>query len=351
MTADTPTPAALIASAREHIVSLEQEVINLGARRRALLMAGGQTDEITKFDLEHSRLKAQVAAEEERIAILSEQIHQEHVAEALERKGKQIDKLARKLKQSDKLALELEAKFGECVGLFRKLCRERGELISAFQSGDHEVAAAVNNAQGAALSTQSIGELMAYELYRQGAVPPVPGQPIPDIPSFPLKAICPRLELTSTPNLIKPFSEAIAQASEYAAELLKTGRAPSIMNEVQASPDGPPRTAAQMHLNELLAKMAAAAQDPAREAEYMLIVQQVAVVQDKVEMERQAVSQAVAATAEQPKGSPAEQRLDALRRRSVKMVYAQESNSIEYAKLSAQIAVLTAELKQQGVTV
>jgi hypothetical protein len=292
-----------------------------------------------------------VAAEEERIAILNEQIHQEHVAEALERKGKQIDKLARKLEKTNNIAKELESTIAKAVELFDKLCHERGSLVPMFQAGDHEVAAAINNHEGAVLTPSSISALLSFELYRQFARPTVPGISKSDEVSFPLKAINPNLG--GTPQTIKPFSAAIAQASEYTVSLLKTGRAPSIMTEAQASSDGPPRTAAQLHLAELLAKMAAAAQDPAREAEYMLIVQQVAVVQDKVEMERQAVSQAVADadTADRPKLSPAEQRLDALRRRSVKMVYAQETGTMEYVKLSAEMAVLTAELKQQGAVV
>jgi hypothetical protein len=351
MTDDTPTPAALIAIARERIVSLERELINLGARRRSLLMSGAQTEEIAKFDLEHARLKAQVAAEEERIAILNEQIHQQEVQNAIAQKDKQIARLSKKLKQTDELAKELESTIGKAVELFDKLCHERSSLVPMFQAGDHEVVAAINNHQGAVLTPSSISALLSFELYRQCARPTVPGVPKSDEVSFPLKAINPNLG--GMPEAIKPFSAAIAQASEYTVSLLRTGRAPAIMTEAQASPDGQPRTAAQMHLNELLAKMAALASDPSREPDYLLILKEVALAQDKVELERKAVSQAVADadTADRPKGSPAEQQLDALRRRSVKMVYAQESNAIEYAKLSAQIAVLTAELKQQGVTV
>jgi hypothetical protein len=337
------SPAAKIERARANVQQLDAVLAGLNAKRRDVLMADGAASELAKFDAEADRIWRERKTELERIEGLSEIIHKQQVAEAIERKDARIKEHAAKLEATNDLAKEIEQGFAQLVAKFRKLCAERASLLPYFRAGDPEVQAATNTALGAALTVASISELMAYELYRAGVTVPVPGQTVD--PSWPVRAICPRTDWTSTPEKIKPFAQAVAQASSYALELLKTGRAPAIL---AAPAEGDTRTPAQIELAELLKDQMKLANDPDREQEYFDLMKKVAAVTDRVETERQAIAQAPAAEAAASQG---QQRLDDLRRRSTAMVYRGETATPEYAKLAGQIAGLTAILKQQGVVV
>jgi hypothetical protein len=109
----------------------------------------------------------------------------------------------------------LEATITRAIDLFHKICKARVETMPVFQLGDSEVAAAVNNHEGAALSASSVAALLSFELYRQGArIVTVPGQPVVE-PSWP-KPLCPRLDLQLTPEKISSLSSALETATRYA---------------------------------------------------------------------------------------------------------------------------------------
>jgi hypothetical protein len=339
-----PSAAQKIETARQRVAELDGQLADLAGRRRALLLAGAPASEVGKFDLELDRLKREQATEQERIEGLAEEIRAQEVKATIARKNKQIERNAKKLAASLDDAKELEATIGKAIEIFHRICKARSELMPTFRLGDPEVDAALANPEGAALTPSSIATCLAWELFRQGARPiTVLGAPIVE-PSWP-RPVPPRLEWAATPEKVKPFTDAIARANDYALSLMRDGRAPALLAASQVGTDV--RTEAQVQLAELLKKQMELAQDPERESEYMELIEQVAVLQSRVDAERVAISKEAAATekAERPQaGSAAQRRLAELQQKSAKLVYDMQSHTPEYLKVSDELAKVAAEV-------
>lgn len=341
-----PTPVQKIEAARQRVAELDAQLGDLAGKRRGLLIAGAPADEIARFDGELERLKCEQATEQERIDGLAEIIREQEVKAVIARKEKQIERNAKKLDQTLKDAKELERIVANGIEIFHRICKTRNDLLPQFNLGDPETDMGIRNPDGAAMSPQSIATLLAFELFRQGARPiTVPGTPIVE-PSWP-KPISPRLEWAATPERVRPLSETLAAANNYALELMRTGRAPALLAAAEQQAAGETRSAAQIHLGELLSRQAALANDTSKEAEYMLLMQQIAIVQDKVEAERAAFTREVASTeaAERTAGkTPAQIRLGELQMKSAKLVMDQRSHTPEYLKISAELAAVADEV-------
>jgi hypothetical protein len=334
------TPADQLATSRSALASIEAQAGELSGKRRAALVSGGTNAEIGKLDAEIEKLRALGQIERDRIEGLTETIRKQEVAEVIKRKDEQIERLSKELDLSAEDAREIQAMVGELVSRLRHMCKARSGVLPMFRSADPEVEAAANNPDGAALTPSSVVTLVANEFFRQGRVAALPGVSAVE-PTWPAP-ICPRIEWISTPERITPFSDRIAQANRYAVSLMRDGRAPALL----AQPGEDARTSAQVQLGELLKRQMELAQDPSKESEYLQTMQQVAVLQDRVEAERAAVTKEVVATeaAERPQGSSAQKRLAELQQKSAGLVIGGLAHTVEYFKLCREIAPLAAEV-------
>jgi hypothetical protein len=330
-----------LTAARQRQAEIELAISMLGNKRKEMLLADDRTEPIVSIDKDISDLRALAQIEADRVEGLGEEIKNQQVAAAQRRKQATIDRLEKKLNGTVDLAKELEATIGKSVEIFHRIVKARGEFLPVFARGDSEVAIAVDNFQGAALTGGSIAALVKFELFRQGAQPwgaTVPG--LQQVPSFP-GGVSPGRNLDLTPEKVPSLATAIANASRYAINLMRGGRAPGLLSE-QADES---RSPAAVKLGELLAKQVELAEDPDREAEYFAVMAEIVPLQSQVDAEREAM-QAVAAERQPETRSPDEVKLDQLRRQQVSMVEHGIYSSAEYSDIMRQIAPLAEMIEQ-----
>ena len=184
-----------LTAARERVASIEAEIAALADKRKARLVANDSAAQIAAgIDKQVADLQALAEIERARIEALGEEVRKADVQAVIKRKTAQIERLQKKLEGTVDDARLLEATITRAIDLFHGICKARVETMPVFQLGDSEVAAAVNNHEGAALTASSVAALLSFELYRQGArVVTIPGAPVTE-PSWP-RPICPRLDL------------------------------------------------------------------------------------------------------------------------------------------------------------
>jgi hypothetical protein len=276
------TPDDALGIARSALASIEAQHGELAGKRRAAPLTGASAPEVGKIDAEIERLQHAAQTERDRIEILAEEVRKVEIQAAVKRKGATIDRLEKKLAGTVDMARELEHTIARAIDLFHKICRARVETMPVFALGDSEVAAAVNNIDGAALSASSVTALLSFELFRQGErVATTPGVP-PTEPPWP-RPLCPRIDLQLTPDRVRPFSAALEAASTYAVRLMREGRAPALLSSEQVSKDD--RTPDQQRLEELLKKQSEQSATPPYDVDPALM-REIEALTDKLQAER-----------------------------------------------------------------
>jgi hypothetical protein len=267
------------------------------------LIAGDTASAINRIDDEITALKRAERTERDRITLLTKQAEREEREGIARRRAATIARVETKLAEADALADELQAGILKNDQLFRRIVRIREDCRPVFSLGDSHINASINNHEGAALSAPAIVLLLRHDLYRVGARPFAGGTSGAHVePSWP-GGLCPRLEWQLQPDRITPLSTALRNASAFAISLLRGKETISIDSPpdpqpttpeqitttpkaapVQAAAEQPPSHSApqsngaqsESRLAVLLKAQSDLASDPAREAEYMAVVQQIA---------------------------------------------------------------------------
>lgn len=259
---------------------VEKELADLNARieqehdrrEQALLAADGNA--LDALDLTISRLQRAQGRAQERLRLLQKQAEADEQEAVNKRRQALRERFAKKLAGADADAVELQATVERMVMLYRRIITTREEARAAWPISDAHLNAAVGALEGACLSGSGVKALLSYEFYRVSADPFLGGVPgerrQPSLPG----AVSPRIDQQLQPDKIKPFSDALRQASEFAVSAMQSKLDPlRAFNEPVASVDGE-RTDKEQQLAALLKKQAELANDitPEGEAKYMAVV-------------------------------------------------------------------------------
>ena len=269
--------AALVAETERELADTQRRIEELRDKREAALLAD-DTNALDAIELTVSRLQRTAGRQQERLRLLQAQVQADEADAVNKRRAALRERFAKKLAEADQAAVELQETVARAVVLYRKIIDIRETARAAWPISDSHLNAAVGALEGAALSGSAVKALLSYEFYRQSADPyqfGVPGERRqPSLPG----AVSPRIDQQLNPSAIKPFADALKQASAFAIDAMRTKLDPlRAFGEPVASVDGE-RTDKEQQLAALLKKQAELANDitPEGEAKYMAVVAELA---------------------------------------------------------------------------
>jgi hypothetical protein len=169
-------------------------------------------DDVRLAQGEVARLKLALASAEERArAVETERITKARAA--------QIERIEALAAERDQVGHELAAAVKILDEAFRKLIALAREITDALPLGAHDPAACL-------LSPGSITRALQHEIFRVGSRPHLlGGQDEPDALINLPGGLSPAIELVNAPDRITPFVKALAQASQYLSQIMRTGAA------------------------------------------------------------------------------------------------------------------------------
>jgi hypothetical protein len=266
---------ALVKEVEHELADSNRRIEELRDKREAALLAD-DTNALDAIELTVSRLQRTAQRQQERLRLLQQQVQAEESAEIAKRRAALRERFRKRLEEADQAATELQETVARAVVLFRRIIDIRETSRAAWPISDAHHNAAAGALEGACLSGSAIKALLSYEFYRISADPFLGGVPGERRQQSLPGAVSPRLDQQLNPSAIKPFADALKQASAFAVDAMGTLdplRAAQNIGEAVASVDGE-RTPAEQRLSALLAKQAALANDitPEGEVKYMEVV-------------------------------------------------------------------------------
>ena len=232
------------------------------------------------FDAEIAALEKLSARQAERIKLLEQQAQQREAEEIARRRQQLREQFAKRLAEADAAAVELQATVERMAVLYSKIITIREEARASWPISDAHHNAAAGAVEGAALSGSAVKALLSFEFYRHTDVflGGVPGERRhPSLPG----AVSPRIDQQQNPSAIKPFADALKQASAFAVEAMQTKLDPlRAFGEPVASVDGE-RSPAEQKLAALLKLQNELASDLSRESEYLDVVNRIAALSNE----------------------------------------------------------------------
>ena len=245
-------------------------------RKRAAALIADDSAALDVIEVTQARLQKAARRARERLRLLQQQAEQEEQAAVQKRRAALRERFAKKLAEADADAVELQTALAQVVRLYRRIIEVRESARAAWPISDAHHNAAVGAIEGACLSGSAVRALLSYEFYRVSADPFLGGVPGERRQQSLPGATSPRLDQQLMLSAIKPFADALKQASAFAVEAMGTKLDPLRalnVGEAVASVDGE-RTPAEQRLSALLKQQAELANDvtPAGEAKYMAVV-------------------------------------------------------------------------------
>ena len=264
-----------LAQVQEQQIDTSAKLTAFRNKRQAALLLD-DSHKVDAFDAEIAALEKLSARQEERIRLLEQQAQQREAEEIARRRQQLREHFAKKLADADAAAVELQATVERMAMLYRKIITIREEAWASWPISDAHHNAAAGAIEGAALSGSAVKALLSFEFYRHTDVflGGRPGeQRQPSLPG----AVSPRIDQQQNPSAIKPFADALKQASAFAVDAMRTKLDPlrALSGEMVASIDGE-RSPAEQKLAALLKLQNELAADLSRESEYMEVVAELA---------------------------------------------------------------------------
>jgi hypothetical protein len=309
-----PTAQNRLALTQAELEATNRQLAELeGKRNAALLKDDDQT--AAKLLGEIERLQRLARGHRDKIKLLTAEAEREAVERRVKEKSALISRIERKLAERDQAGAELSDLVTKADGAFRRLIDIGTEIRTCWPLPDHDAVAAM-------LTPNTIVDALTHELWRIGARPMLLGG-MKEMPQagvhFP-GGKPERLELGGLPGRIRPLTDKLATASQFASSVMREGRssagvvngAPAAAAPVIGAPDMPvttpaaaapqpngnpldaagagfrERTPSEAQLGALLAEMAAAAEDvsPEGERRYVELQEQVVAAQDAINREK-----------------------------------------------------------------
>ena len=212
--------AALVAETERELADTNRRIEELRDKREQALLADNSTA-LDAIELTVSRLQRTAQRQQERLRLLQAQAEDEEQAAVQKRRQALRERFAKKLAEADQAAVELQETVARMVTLFRKITGIREDARAAWPISDSHLNAAAGAIEGACLSGSAIKALLSYEFYRQSADPFLGGVPgerrQPSLPG----ATSPRIDQQLNPSAIKPFADALKQASAFAVDAMQ----------------------------------------------------------------------------------------------------------------------------------
>jgi len=266
-----PDPAAALEQARATLKQIEGSIAEVTGKRRARLLAGDDASAIAELDQHIEKLKHAAQTERDRTALLEAEVERL----AGERRAREhqtlIERNERKFGERDAAGAKLATAIAEVDRAFRECVAIGRSLDAAWPWPSHDRPAVM-------VTPGSLLLALSHELYRIGSRPQLfGGQDTIDAGLHLPGAKSPRIEWIGQPEKVPSLVAVLADATRYASEIMRGGTVAVQPSAAASQANGSPTNGAQPNrLAELLKRQNELAADPARENEYMQVVQEIA---------------------------------------------------------------------------
>ena len=272
-------PTVTLAQVQEASIDTHAKLAAFRNKRQAALLLD-DSHKVDVFDAEIAALEKAATRQAEQIQLLERQAAQREVEAIARKRAGLIDQFAGILEEADVKADELQATMEKADQLFRDIVKLRQQARTMWPLGDAHANASVATAEGVALSSGAVTQLLQYEICRVGSRPALHGRPgaikEPDFPG----GLNPRpLDWAGTPERITPLGAALRTASKFGVDMMKGPLDPIkalAPGQSVAPAPGDPRSDAERKLVALLNLQNELSADLSREAEYLEVVNQIA---------------------------------------------------------------------------
>jgi hypothetical protein len=272
--------ATVMREVEAELADTQRRIEELRDKREAALLAD-DTNALDAIELTVSRLQRTAQRQQERLRLLQKQVEADEHEAVNKRRQALRERFAKKLAEADAAAVELQETVARAVVLFRKIIDIRESARAAWPISDAHHNAAAGTPEGAALSGSAVHVLLSWEFFRQSADPFLGGVPGERRQLSLPGSTSPRIDQALLPSAIKPFADALKQASAFAVDAMGTKLDPLRalnVGEAVAPVDSDARSPAEVRLAALLRQQAEAAADTseAGERRYFEIVAELA---------------------------------------------------------------------------
>ena len=237
----SPKKAETLVREVEHeLADTNRRIEELRDKREAALLAD-DTNALDAIELTVSRLQRTAQRQQERLRLLAAQVQADEAAEIAKRRQALRERFARKLAEADAAAVELQETVARMVVLFRKITAIREDARAAWPISDSHLNAAAGALEGAASIRQRRQGAPFIRVLSSSADPFMGGVPGERRQQSLPGAVSPTINRQLDPSAIKPFADALKQASAFAVDAMGTKLDPlRAMNvgEAVASVDG-----------------------------------------------------------------------------------------------------------------
>jgi hypothetical protein len=284
------TATGRLEAAQAAIEEANRKLAELNERRNQCLLRDNDT-EAAKLSTEIENLQRLVQGHHDKINLLRDEAQREEQARRVKERSALIGRIEVKLDLRDRAMQEVAAAIKQLATASEKAIKINRDIVAAWSWEAHDLPAAL-------LTPPSIMTAISHEAYRCSYKPrryggldsdPLAGSMLPG-------GRAPRLEWLEEPERTRAMVDVVADASAFARQFMRTGKSSSTV-EATAVPvpstngqgEAPPRSAAEQRLVELLKKQAELAENvtPQGEAEYQLIVREIAQAQAEVTATKQ----------------------------------------------------------------
>jgi hypothetical protein len=262
-----PDTATALAQARSTLQEIESKAGEQASKRRASLLNGVTAAEIAAVDGEIEKHKHAAQTERDRIKLLEAEAEREAGERRARERQSLIARIEKKLAERDAAGAELEQAIAKCDAAFRKIVALSRDADAAWPWPAHDRIPAM-------LPPGTILRAVQHEIFKRGSRPKLyGGMDAPDAGLDYPGGRSPDFQHVGLPDQIPSLTEVLRQASNFAIELLRSGKVGGAIASVS---NGGSRTPTQIRLADLMRQQLELAADPEKEHEYMQVVREIA---------------------------------------------------------------------------
>jgi hypothetical protein len=214
--ADVPSEAeSSLAKARAALLATDEELARLATERDAALLRDDDAEAV-RLDGEVEQLQRLRRAHVDKVALREREAERAAAEQRAAERAGAISAVEGLLGERDRVGGELAAAIDRADKCFVRMLELAREVKAAWSFASHDHAPAL-------LADSAVLRELTHEIYRVAARPVAPGAMIaPAAPSFPGGKF-ERIEHALLPSKIRPLTEKLAEASEFASRCMRDG--------------------------------------------------------------------------------------------------------------------------------
>jgi hypothetical protein len=297
MAAPRKQPAGTRLGAARQLAAATEKQIGEVEKARADAILADADDTARKLDIQLESLRRDSRIQRDRVQLLEAEVAKEANEKRVRENAARIERIEKMARERGVAVTEFTEGITKADKALRSLIATGRSLQAAHAWLPHDILACL-------LAPSTILVAVQHEMFRLGGRAPRYGgmdPPHTDLTTFP-GARSPTLQLSGTPELVKPLASVLDEANDLLSRILRTGKG-SAVETAQQQPvadfarartngdEAPQHSEAEQQLASLLRRQNELSEDVSREAEYLQVVAAIARVQGEIDAARKVETQ------------------------------------------------------------